>query len=214
MRKIVIGFSVLLTGFVSLYFLMDCQAQIVLAKTDENEAVRKWEEHDKRIPQEKVERALGEANKIKEDILQTIAKQKSKYRLTYFSRPLNYHTPGQKGVTRTELGWKQSSNDLYMVVTLDYDKEDVKQKFDRGMKMIQMGDFFALPKIGDEAILVKNVTANKRMTDVGIHFLKGRAQVDIYFTNHFQTTAKNEKELMEFVKLIEPLIIARPSFYD
>ena len=103
---------------------------------------------------------------------------------------------------------------VFVVVRLGYDKKDIKQRLDRDMETLQIGDFIALPNIGDEAILVKNVTANKTMTEVGMHFLKGRAQVDIYFTNGFQTTAKNEKELMEFVKLIEPLIIATPNFDD
>jgi hypothetical protein len=75
-----------------------------------------------------------------------------------------------------------------------------------------MGDFIDAPGIGDEATLVKNVTANTRMTSVGIHFIKGRAQMHIYLSNGLRSTAKNEMELMEIVKIIEPLVVARTSF--
>jgi hypothetical protein len=34
----------------------------------------------------------------------------------------------------------------------------------------------------------------------------------IYLRNGLRSTAKNEKELMEIVRIIEPLVVARASF--
>ena len=216
MKKVFfISLAILVVSGSWFYFISDHEMQSVLAQKDEAEAAKKRDEHDKNIPQEKVDRAHLEAGKIMDSIIEVIAKQKSNYQLTRTSqRHKHYDSPGQRGVTLTEFSWKKSNSKASAVITLNYDKNDAKRQFDQGMEMIQMGEFFSQPNVGDEAILVKNVTANKGMTEVGMHFLKGRAQVDIYFTNHYQTTAKNEKELMEFVRLIEPLIIARPNFDD
>lgn len=216
MKKVFfISFALLVASGIWLFFVSDRGDRSVLAQTDEAEASRKRDEHDEKISQEKVDRAHLEARTIKEAVIKVIAKHKPKYEMTRTSQIHELRQrPGRKGTTLNEFSWKNSKSKVFVVVALGYDATDVKKQLDRGMEMIQMGDFFALPNVGDEAILVKNVTANKSMTDVGIHFLKGRAQVDIYFTNHFQTTAKNEKELMEFVKLIEPLIVARPKFDD
>jgi hypothetical protein len=178
-----------------------------------NSEYRKLLERDKNVPKEQVEKAFAEAKKIQDDIIAAMSKHKSKFDLKRsYARHLIYDIPGKLGSTSNEIVWQDGKTNLLLRFELGLNKEDTRMSYRRGLESIAMGDFIDAPGIGDEATLVKNVTANTRMTSVGIHFVKGRAQMHIYLSNGLRSTAKNEKELMEIVKIIEPLVVARASF--
>lgn len=208
----------MIIGIVSLFWF---GRSIWLGETDVSNAqtsdieYQKLLERDKNVPKEKVEKAFAEAKKIQESILSVIKEKKPEFKLFDKRSPhLIYDSPGRRGETLDELTWRTSKTQLAINIHLGLKKENELISFREGLEHISMGEFFAIPNIGDEAVLVKNVLFNKRATNVGLHFVKGRAQVDVYVTNHQRKTAKNEKELMEVVHLIEPLIIARPNFDD
>ena len=118
------------------------------------------------------------------------------------------------GKTHNEISWEKNGTRISLDFQLGHNKEDTLASFRFGLETISLGEFFEAPGIGDEAVLVKNVEFNKKMTNVGLHFVKGRAKVSVYLSNHQRSREENEKELMEIVRLIEPLIIARPDFND
>lgn len=170
-------------------------------------------ERDKNVPKEKVDIAFAEAKKIQDDILAIIAENKPEFKFyRKFSSHLISNVPGRRGETRDEITWRTTKTQLSIEVHLGLKKEDQSSSFHRRLDSISMGEFFAVPNIGDEAVLVKNVLFNTKTTEVGLHFIKGRADVAVYVTNYQRKTEKNEKELMDVVHLIEPLIIARPNF--
>lgn len=172
-------------------------------------------ERDKNVPQEKIDKAFVEAQKIQDDILATIVKNKKDFKLLRTSAiHLKYDNPGQRGGTYNEVTWQKSRTRIFINFRLGFKAKEEVDSFRSGLEGISQGDFFEVPKIGDDAILVKNVLFNTRSTNVGLHFVKGRAKVSIYVTNFGKKTKENEKVLMEFVKLIEPLIIARSNFDD
>lgn len=172
-------------------------------------------ERDRKVPSERVTKASSEAEKIQNDILAMITEQKEDFLLRRTDAGhLLYDIPGRRGTTRNEMSWKKGETVLQIYFQLEFNKTDALASFRNGMDAISMGEFFDAPGIGDEARLVKNVEFNKRSTNVGLHFVKGRAKVSVSVTNHKRSTVKNERELMEIVRLIEPLIIARPNFDD
>ncbi|MBS1794352.1 MAG: hypothetical protein JSS81_10890 [Acidobacteria bacterium] len=171
---------------------------------------------DKAVPREKVEQAYAEADKIAADILKALEKDKSGFQI-YRSTAEHLKfgvAPGSLGVTRYLMTWRRSNTELQIHVELTLSKTGLHDQFWKGLNGIQMGEFFKVEGIGDEAILVKNVTANLTMTNTDLHFIKGRAMVDVYLRNYRRSTKKNEKELMEIVRLVEPLIAARDNFDD
>jgi hypothetical protein len=216
MKKIIlIG---VITGFISLLWLGRSMrfADFAVSHAQSSDSdYQKLLERDKNVPKEKVDKAFSEAKKIQDDILAIIAEKKPEFKLHRTSAiHLIYVTPGRRGETHNEMTWRTTKTQLSIQVHLGLKKEEQLPSFHRRLDSISMGEFFAVPNIGEEAILVKNVLFNTKTTSVGLHFVKGRAQVNTYITNHKRKTAKNEKELMEIVHLIEPLIIARPNFDD
>jgi hypothetical protein len=212
MKKVYIIVAITIVFFIAVLFNKN---EISNAQTTDEE-YNKLLERDKNVPQEKVNKAFEEARKIKESLIKVIAEKKPKFMLVHDrEKYIISHVPGKKGLAGNELAWREGKKtEISYSLVLDFDKEEVKKSFDFGLNSISIGDFYKISGIGDEAILAKNVTANTKMTGVNMHFIKGRAEVHISLINHKRSTEKNEKELMEFVKLIEPLIIARDSFDD
>ena len=100
-------------------------------------------------------------------------------------------------------------------VTLLFNSEEAAKAFRFGTSRISMGEFYPAPDfLGKHSLLVKNVLYNKSMTNVGIHFAKGRLMVSTYLTNYKQTAAQNERDLIEFVRAIEPLLNAKLTFEE
>ncbi len=211
-RGMLIGVSSL---FLLWQFLLPRENNIISAQSSDIER-QKLLERDKNVPEERVERAFAEAKKIQEDIVAAVSSKYPKSQLQRSSaRHLKYgNSPGRRGVTRSEVAWQMNKTRIWMDVTLELNNESALKLSHNGLKGISMGEFFDAPGIGDEATLVKNVVYNTRVSQVSIHFVKGRADVSVYLTNFQRKTAKNEKELMEIVRLIEPLIVAKPNFDD
>lgn len=172
-------------------------------------------ERDKSVPKERVEKAFAEAKKIQDSVLEIIAKKKSGFVQDHTSsRHLQYDIPGRRGTTRNEMSWNNGNTILQVYVELEFNNSDAVKSLRHGMESISMGEFFEVRSFGEEARLIKNVESNQRMTNVGLHFVKGRAVVSIYVTNHKRIASKNEKVLMEVARLVEPLVVARPNFDD
>jgi hypothetical protein len=204
-------FLLMLVGFLSVEF---GRITVINAQTTETEYQKKIN-RDKSIPKEKVEKAFEEAKKIKESILAVIEKKKPKFKLsTSFADHLMYNLPGERGSTQNELKFLASNASLFVSFRLGLKKETASVYFHDGLKSITMANVYKISAIGDEASIVKYTTFNKINTQVGLHFIKGRAGVFLNLSNQKRTTKQNEKELMEIVRLIEPLIIARDNFDD
>lgn len=223
MKKSVLFASMI--AVVSVFFLWQLlllrENNITNAQTSDIER-QKLMERDKNVPKEKVEKAFAEAKKIQDEILAVVAKEMPEFKLQRASaqhlksgNSLEYNaTPGRRGATYNEISWQNKETRVFLNFHLGFNKEDTSSRLHTSMSGISMGEFFDVPDIGDEATLVKNVTYNKKATSVSLHFVKGRAAVSIYLKNLRRKTAKNEKELMEIVRLIEPLIVAKPNFDD
>lgn len=198
--------AILLVG--SLLILSNSNAQVA----NEDRLVNP----NKDTHQKRVEKAFAEAKKIQDDILEMMAKEKPKYKLiNKRANHMKWGPDGPNGITSNEMTWQNGKQqELFVVISLRLSREGLSEYFWKQLNFISMGDFFKVSEIGDEAILVKNVHANTTLTDVGLHFIKGRAMVNTYYRNRKQSTEKNEKELRELVGLIEPLIVARDNFDD
>ena len=172
-------------------------------------------DRDKKVPQEKVDLAFVEAKKIQDDIVAVMAKKKPEFKLN--RRLSNYSVntpPGRRGETLDELAWRDKETSLQIHVHLALSQDDALTSMRRRSEYISMGEFFPIPNVGVEAVLVKNVLFNKKVSAVGIHFVKNRAEVDIYLRNHSRKLETNEKEIMEILRLIEPQIVPKVSFYE
>ena len=78
-----------------------------------------------------------------------------------------------------------------------------------------MGDFYPAPEyFGKGGIIVKNVELNQMVTRVSLHFWKGRLIVSSSLNNQSRSTLKNEKELLEIMEAIYPLLVAKEKFED
>lgn len=205
-------------GALSLFFLWQClpfsESNITKAQTSDSE-YQKLLERDKNVSTEKVERAFAEAKRIQDEILAAMAKEMPDFKFQN-ARAVHskYDNPGRRGETHNEVSWQRRTTRLNLNFQLRFDKENALALSRRSIEATSMGEFFDVPNLGDEATLVKNVVYNAQVTSVGLHFVKGRVSLSIYLQNFKRKTEKNEKELMKIVKLIEPLIIARPDFDD
>lgn len=172
-------------------------------------------ERDKNVPKEKIVLAYAEAKTIHDAIVRSVGQRKPEFKLYRDSAShLISSVPGRLGSTLDEITWRTATTELSMQIHLGLTRNEQLTWF-RGMpNRIPAGDFFVVKALGDEAVLVKNTSFNQMDTSIGIHFVKGRAKVDMYLTNYKRKTERNEKELMEIARLIEPLIIARPNFDD
>jgi hypothetical protein len=201
----------IIIGFLSVEF---DQITIINAQTTETDEQQKLD-RDKSIPKEKVEKAFEEAKKIKESIVAVIEKKKPKFKLSAsYADHLMYNLPGERGITQNELTFLALNTNLFITVNLGLKKENALVSFHDGLKSITVANVYEISNIGDEASLVKFTTFNKINTQVSLRFIKGRARVSLYLSNQKRTTKQNEKELMEIVSLVEPLIIARDNFDD
>lgn len=214
----IVIFAVLLWLGSSVFFNKD---EVSNAQTPDIETQKLIEERQKRIerdksiPKEKVEKAFAEAKNIIDEIKKIMAKKKPDFKVdNVYSAHLISVAEGRLGETLDDITWLNGKTKIGVQISLGFNNEEMLAGFSRRMDGISMGEFFAVPNVGDKAVLVKNVQFNTKATDVGLHFVKGRAQVDIYVTNYKRNAEKNEKELMEILKLIEPLIVARPNFDD
>jgi hypothetical protein len=154
---------------------------------------------------------LREEGKIMHDrIGKLVAEKYPKFKVSSssFSDPAKAGI-GRRGQYSFDSAWIHKQALYSISVTVLFDPEDASTTLRRSMKGISMGEFYPAPDVlGKSAVLVKNVNYNKSMTNVGLHFSKGRMVVSTYLNNHKKTTANNEKDLVDFVKQIEQVLNA------
>jgi len=190
-------------------------AEGVSAQIDDAERKRRMD-HDKSITDEKLERVRQESAGIQDAIAKLVANHLPKYKIQSrsFSDPATAGV-GRKGQTGFDIVWKRNDSRVMITATFFFNPEEAAERHTIGTSHISMGDFFPAPEMfGKEAIIVKNVQFNKSVTDVGLHFVKGRMNISAYIKNDFRKNPVNEKELIEFVRTIEPLLVAKENFDD
>lgn len=168
------------------------------------------------VTDEQLERAYAEADSIHKNVRAAISSKKPRYRLESerYSHLTSGFSIGNKGKTNNELSWLYGNTNIFVHIRLSHYPDETIYRYRSGLNGISMGEFYELSGIGDMAVLVKNVNINQKVTNVGLHFLKGRAWVSVYVNDWRRSVEKNEKELMELVRIIEPLVIARADIRD
>jgi hypothetical protein len=168
------------------------------------------------VTDDQLERAYAEADSIHRKIRAAIRNKKRNYKLE--SERHSHLTSGfnveNKGKTNNQVSWLNRNTSITLTIKLGHYHDETMYWYGFGLNGISMGEFFDVPGIGEKAVLVKNVRFNRKVTTAGIHFVKGRAWVSLYVNNWRRSTEKNEKELMELVRIIEPLVIARADIRD
>ena len=168
------------------------------------------------VSDEEVAKAYAEADKIHQGIRAAIKSKKPNFRVNSesYTHLTTEQIPEYRGKTHTQFNYVNSRTHVRLDIFLGHNRDDTVSSFRFGLSGISMGEFFDAPGIGDKAVLVKNVDFNQKVTSTSLHFVKGRAQVSIYVFNWQRSREKNEKELMEIVRLIEPLVVARAGIRD
>jgi hypothetical protein len=171
---------------------------------------------DASLSDEMIIRAHSEADRIQVDIVTAVKASKPKLTLVRSNMPVPRVNYAKENLGRTlnEISWQHNNTRISMDLQLGHNEADTRTRFQSGLDGISMGEFFNVPGIGYTAVLVKNVDFNKAVSNVSLHFVKGRAKVSVYVRNFGRSTEKNEKELMELVRIIEPLVIARADIRD
>jgi hypothetical protein len=204
-------FALLVTGFCLWFHNGEA------ARAQQTDLEKELRDHDKSVSDDKLERVRSEARSIQGAIISRVRERFPQYELEsqYFSDPAN-QAIGRRGQTRFDSSWRSpDKTQIRLNITFAFDADEANRMHRKSADGIAMGEFFRAPDfVGTEGILVKNVQFNKKTTNVGLHFVKGRAIVMSYITNQSRATNKNEKELIEFVRAIAPLIIAKENFND
>lgn len=173
-------------------------------------------DRDKSVTEEKYERLRKESRELKEAIKNAIATHysKSKIRSESLGDPANAAV-GRKGQTDCEVTWKNGSEIYSIEATFLFNPEEAANSHRRGISSISVGEFFRAPDfVGQPSVIVKNVNYHKLTTDVGIHFVKGRLNISAYLRNHKKTADQNEKNLIEFIRAIYPVLNAKLTFEE
>ncbi|HMM81135.1 MAG TPA: hypothetical protein PKC65_14045 [Pyrinomonadaceae bacterium] len=175
------------------------------------------EARDRAMSKEKLQKISAEVRAIQSAIEKHIAKRYPKIKTKYssFGYPENAGI-GRKGQAGLDNTWlMRTGSSINVGLSFGFDHDDALGCFRLGTRLIAMGDFFPAPDFaGDSGFLVNTVRANKKNTTVGLNFVKGRVQVSAYISNPKRTAAENEEELIEFVRSIEPLIVAKENIAD
>lgn len=196
---------------IALYFTKPDFGNTRAQTSDPN--LQKKIERDNSVPQAKVQKAYGEAEFVLKSILSAVEKNLPKHSIQRSDISASAGI-GRKGQIRFEAAWSKSRRtEISMNATFVFDEREALEIFKTSTGLIAIGEFYRAPDfVGPNGILVKNVHFHKKDTGVGLHFVKGRVIVHTHLTDYKRKNDRNEKELIEFVRLIEPLIVARPTF--
>lgn len=174
-------------------------------------------DRDKTISEEKLEKIREEVRSIESAIEKHVAQHypKSKVGSSFFRDPASAAI-GRRGQAGFDRSWvTRDGSEIMIILTFGFDHNDAVTRFQRNIQRIAMGEFYAAPEfVGKDSILVENLEFNRKNTSVGLIFVKGRVDVSAYITNLKRKTAENEEELIEFVRSIEPLIVAKENIAD
>ena len=205
-----VGIVILFAGNILLVSESPATAQI----SDEERA--KQQAWDKSVTKEKLTRVREEALSTRDAIKKSVDKQfpRLKFDSESFSDPGDAGL-GRKGQSIFYLSWKRKQARYSLTVTFFFDPDEAGDLFHKSINSISMGEFFPAPGfLGKTSVLVKNVNYNRSMTNVGLHFTKGRLLISSHLTNHKKTAAQNEKILIEFMKVVEPMLTAKLTFEE
>lgn len=171
---------------------------------------------DSKISDEKVERAAREARLLMDGVKKTVRERYPKLKLDSetFSDPASAGE-GRKGQSGFYLSWRRKDALYSIYVVFLFTPDEAAQRLRHGTDRISIGEFFPGPEFaGENSILVKNVQFNKSITNVGLHFVKGRLKISTILRNHKRTSDQNERDLLEFIKSIEPHLNAKLTFEE
>lgn len=216
MKKIaLISLVVALSFLVQVYWWVS-EGEVVSAQVVDTEE-QKLRERDKGVSDEKLENVRQEVRAIQDRIkkLVEIRYPSSKIESNLFRDPASQGI-GRRGQSGFWLSWHMKGK-VRVSISLDFvfNEAEAVKTHGVGTNSISMGEFYAAPEfVGKEGVLVKNVQFNQINTNVGLHFVKGRVVVNTYISNFKRKADRNQKDLIEFVQAIEPLINAKTNFDD
>lgn len=192
------------------------QAQSVEAQTNRSEAEIKLRERDKSITDEKLIRVKQESEAVQASVL---AMMKEKFpQFSHFTGKvsgLNAHAIGRRGQTGFSIGWKKGETRFFLNVSFVFNREEAITLKEKGMNGVTMGDFYRAPEMfGKDGVIVKNLEFNTSVTRVGLSFSKGRMIISSSVDNKSRSAAKNEKDLLEIMEAIYPLLVAKETFEE
>ena len=177
---------------------------------------QKKHDWDKSVTEEKLERLRKESRELQESIKQAVATNYPKLKIkgSYFSDPANSGL-GRKGQSEFSASWEQKHVEYSIAVTLTFSPEEAVKFHTMNVDAYQLPEVYPAPEfLGKPAALFKNLVYNKTMTSVSISFVRGRLKIHTQHRNHRQTANQNEKDIIEFVRVIEPVLKAKLNFEE
>jgi hypothetical protein len=215
MKKIIIVLAVVILGHAVWVSFSWNSVEETSAQVVDSEEQKKLE-WDKSVTQEKFELLRQENRAVQDEIKKAVASNYPRLRVrsAYSNDPANAAI-GMKGQSSFDISWGNRSAIYSIAVTFVFTSDEAVRLHEFGVSRISLGEFFPAPEfLGKPSVLVKNVKYNKAMTEVGIHFVKGRLVVSGYLKNHKQTALENEKDLIEFIRKVYPAINAKQTFEE
>lgn len=188
----------------------------VQAQTFDPEVERQKDERDKTIPAEKLDRVRAEVGLVRDSISSLIKTQFPKYELVSLSiaDPANQGS-GRRGQSSLEWEWKKGKSRFGLQVTLVFSPQEAETFLIKRLKGVAMGEGTLAPEsFGKDALLIKNVRFNETQTWVVLQCRKGRFLIDANYSNAFQASTENEKELLKLMEVIYPLLVAKETFEE
>lgn len=214
MRRGLFLLCLLLIAAFALTYWVSRPSETINAQSNSND--KELIERDTAVPEDRLDRADAEAKAMMAAIKESVQKEFPNFKIIneYFGTGRS-HAIGRRGEVHISMAWSKSKARMMLNIDLMFTEKEAAEWLRRGIDGIAMGDFLPPPvPLGEGAVLVKNVTYNKTVTEVGLHFVRSRAIVGAYYSNYKRSSNENEKELIRFVKTVEPLIKPKGNFDD
>jgi hypothetical protein len=219
MLKANLSFSILIGGTcfsVIAALMLLTSAPSVEAQIVRSEEEIRLRERDKSVTDEKLMRVKQESEALQASILAVMKEKFPKF--SHFTGNvvgLNSHAIGRRGQAGFSIGWRNGNTRFFLNVSLNFSPEEAIRFKELANNGVTMGDFYKAPEMfGKDAIIVKNLVFNTTVTRVGISFTKGRMTVGGSVDNKSRSAAKNEKDLLEIMEAIYPLLVAKETFEE
>lgn len=215
----VIGFLsvALVVGTLAFSVLWLSESPLVDAQTTVTpEEIRQKKERDNSLTDDRLNRVKNEAVLVQDAILGLMKKNFRKYDLV----SNDMYGPetgglGRRGQMTFKSDWKKGKTQFGLQITFVFSPEEAEKFHLKKLNEIAMGEGSLAPEpFGKDAVIIKNVQFNKTMTWVALHFRKGRLMVSGNINNGSRTNTQNEKELLEIMEAIYPILVAKEKFED
>ena len=210
MKKLNLILIVVISCCLASVFCSRSVVQETVAQTVDTERQKKidW---DKSITSEKLERLRKESRDMQDAIKKVVATHfpKLQIRSASLSEPANAGF-GRKGQSSLSISWEQKHISYSISITMAFSPEEAVKFHTFDVDAYQLPEVYPAPDfLGKPAALTKNIIYNKTMTSVSIRFVRGRLKVWTGHRNHKQTANQNEEDLIEFARVIFPLLNAK-----